>query len=376
MTEFDNLEALSVHLRQRLADKKYLLLFAYNSTGKTRLSGAFKEAGKQGGAADTLYFNAFTEDLFTWDNDLDEDQVRFMTVNTKSKFFAGLEDLEMETRIRRILSRYADFNFDIDLKFNEVSKKEEMFRVRFSREVVEGNTTIKYENIKISRGEESIFVWSFFLAIAELAVDEGIEAYNWVRYIYVDDPISSLDEGNAISVANHIGQIFKKYNGTIRFVFSTHHPLFFNVLHNEFRKAESYYLSRNKTRSHYMLTEQKSDTPLFQHVALVSDVYKAAQKGELHAYHFNALRSILEKSASFHGYNDISPLFKIDDDDGEASLQKRVIDLLSHGNYSLFDLRSMLPENQEHFRAVLDSFLSRYAFNPKLFFEENGEASA
>ena len=50
--------------------------------------------------------------------------------------------------------------------------------------------------LKVSRGEENIFIWCFFLAIVQLTLD-GAEAYEWVKYIYVDDPISSLDENNA-----------------------------------------------------------------------------------------------------------------------------------------------------------------------------------
>jgi hypothetical protein len=73
---FANLDAVAAHLRKDLETRKYLLLYAYNGIGKTRLSMAFKDAGKQGDARDTLYFNAFTEDLFTWDNDLDGDSER------------------------------------------------------------------------------------------------------------------------------------------------------------------------------------------------------------------------------------------------------------------------------------------------------------
>jgi hypothetical protein len=68
---FANLDALAAHLLGELESKKYILLFAYNGTGKTRLSMGFKDLGKQGDTRDTLYFNAFTEDLFTWDNDLE-----------------------------------------------------------------------------------------------------------------------------------------------------------------------------------------------------------------------------------------------------------------------------------------------------------------
>lgn len=34
--EFSSLDAIATHLRERLEQKKYVLLFAYNGTGKTR----------------------------------------------------------------------------------------------------------------------------------------------------------------------------------------------------------------------------------------------------------------------------------------------------------------------------------------------------
>lgn len=56
--------------------KKVLLIYAFNGTGKTRLSREFKQlvAPKEEGEEDNglardkiLYYNAFTEDLFYWD---------------------------------------------------------------------------------------------------------------------------------------------------------------------------------------------------------------------------------------------------------------------------------------------------------------------
>ena len=69
-TTFTDLNTLAAHLRQELENKKFILLYAYNGTGKTRLSTAFKGLGKvvntdgETEKRDTLYFNAFTEDLF------------------------------------------------------------------------------------------------------------------------------------------------------------------------------------------------------------------------------------------------------------------------------------------------------------------------
>ena len=69
-TPFNDLPSLAAHFRQQLQSKKFILVYAYNGTGKTRLSTEFKNLGKNGEERDTLYFNAFTEDLFSWDNDL------------------------------------------------------------------------------------------------------------------------------------------------------------------------------------------------------------------------------------------------------------------------------------------------------------------
>ncbi|MDF4614086.1 anticodon nuclease, partial [Vibrio parahaemolyticus] len=112
----------------------------------------------------------------------------------------------MENRIRPLLQRYADFDFQIDYKKWTVNFKREIQNDDDSHEIV--------EHIKVSRGEENIFVWCFFLAVAQLAID-GQEAYSWVKYLYIDDPISSLDDHNAISVASHLAQLLKAANGSI-----------------------------------------------------------------------------------------------------------------------------------------------------------------
>lgn len=380
---FPALTDLAQHLRAELAGKKTLLLYAYNGTGKTRLSVAFKDMGKQRVAAaliteagefiltedgaaievedvqgDTLYFNAFTEDLFSWDNDLRNDRERSLTINKDSRFFAGLDQLEMDNRIRRLLGRYADFDFRIDTA---------NWKVRFSREGEVAGERILAEDIKISRGEENIFIWCFFLAIVELAMDPEIEAYRWVKYVYVDDPISSLDEHNAITVANQLAQLLKREDSTLKAVISTHHPLFFNVLCNEMKNAKRFFLGKGRGGAGYTLREEKSDTPSFHHVAALTELYQAAQEDRLFTHHFNMLRTILEKTASFHGHKNFSACIKQADDDPDGILHTRLINIMSHGNYSLFEPQQMLDENKAHFRQILEGFLARYAFNPELF---------
>ncbi|MCC6922034.1 MAG: AAA family ATPase [Nitrosomonas sp.] len=361
-----DLNALAKHLRGELKNKKHILLYAYNGTGKTRLSMAFKDIGKQDNARDTLYFNAFTEDLFTWDNDLESDSDRKLKINRDSHFFDGLAELEMDTRIRPFLHRYADFDFSINY---------EDWTVHFSRVAQQGETV---DHIKVSRGEENLFVWCFFLAILQLVMD-GAEAYGWVKFIYIDDPISSLDDNNAIAVGSDLAQLLKGKESPIRSVISSHHALFFNVMHNELdahksNKTIAFFLSQPKNTADYRLRHTNA-TPFFHHVAMLTELHQAEQSGQLYTYHFNMLRSLLEKSASFHGFPSFSACIKQDDDDPDGVLHARLINILSHGNYSLYEPQEMLEENKAYFKKILDDFLDRYPFNPELFPDAPEEAA-
>lgn len=359
--EFDSIKEIAEYFRMLLEEKKYIVLFAYNGTGKTRLSVEFKllgqhfneEAGEK--TADTLYYNAFTEDLFYWDNDLENDTERLLKLNSNSRFFAGLKELEMESRIRPLLQRYADFDFTIDYENSSIS---------FFREVLIEETLQQAENIKISRGEENIFVWCFFLAVVQLVVD-NVESYNWVKYIYIDDPISSLDDNNVIAVASHLAQLMS--GNDVKVIVSSHHTLFFNVLCNEINKAEQLFLQKSTSNGMYILKDT-TKTPFFHHVALLKELKKASDSGELYTYHFNILRNILEKTASFHGYAHFSSCIRKGDEDYEP-IYTRIVNLLSHGNYSLFEPKEMVEENKQHFKNILNNFLEDYNFNQKLFEE-------
>jgi len=114
--QYKNLKTLAQRLRSDINDFDCVMLYAYNQTGKTRLSMEFKDQGKRkgGGKPDTLYFNAYTEDLFVWHNDLDGDTDRYLTINEKSSFCKGLTELALDEAIAGYLSRYAAFDFDIN----------------------------------------------------------------------------------------------------------------------------------------------------------------------------------------------------------------------------------------------------------------------
>lgn len=359
--KFKDLSKLTERLRSDLIDFDVVLLYAYNCTGKTRLSMAFKDAGKRkkGIDRDTLYYNAFTEDLFTWENDLENDASRHLKLNQDSTFFDGLKDLALDGTIASYLSRYTDFEFDIDYVAWTVSFRKD-----------------GQDHIKISRGEETIFIWSLFMAICERVVD-GHDAYRWVKYIYVDDPISSLDDNNAIAVACDLAALLRKAAGRetdngdadpIKVVFSSHHALFFNVMCNELgrpkraqkkAKCKRYFLHRPGGSDTYTLRHTEA-TPFFHHVASLAELQQAAESGELYTHHFNALRSIMEKTASFFGHDDLRFCLRGLDDD---ELFNRALNLLSHGAYSLFDPVEMMDDNKQLFRNILQQYLNRFEFS-------------
>jgi energy-coupling factor transporter ATP-binding protein EcfA2 len=363
------LRKLAQYIRDVLGEpepKKCFLVFAHNGIGKTRLSCAFKDLGKKTSketgekSADTLYYNAFTEDLFTWNNDLDGDTDRRLLINKDSRFVSGLEGFAIEGRIRDLLDVYADFEFK--LMYDEG-------HITFSRDVINAKKeTVTEDHIKISRGEENIFIWCFFLAVAQLAI-EGIPEYSWVKYIYIDDPISSLDDNNVVAVACHLARLLK--GSEIKTVISTHHTLFFNVMYNELKRDDSVkrFLHRNTETGKY-ITRDTGDTPFFHHVALLQQLKAAADSGRLYTYHFNVLRNILEKTAAFHGFDKFSDCIKQDPLDIDGAVHLRMTNLLSHGGYSIFEPLEMVEDNKRIFREILSGFLEMYKFNGDLFAKE------
>lgn len=363
---YKTLPRLVTRLRDDLNNSDFVLLYAYNGTGKTRISMAFKDKGKQLANSDTLYFNAFTEDLFYWDNDLDNDRDRTLKINSKSNFFNGFRELALEEKIFAYLERYAEFDFKVDYEKWQVVFSKNIKNPKYKTNTEEPEYIIQ-DNIKISRGEENIFIWCIFLVICELTID-GDEAYNWVKYIYIDDPISSLDDNNAIAVASDLVKILKKGVGKVKMILSSHHNLFFNVMCNELKKNnhKRYFLHKNGAEGHTL--RATDDTPFFHHVALLSELKQAAESNKISTYHFNMLRSTLEKTATFFGFDDFSKCIHGINDE---VLYARALNLLSHGKYSIYEPVEMGVDNKELFKNILYEFLGKYEFYlPEVLSEE------
>ena len=148
---------------------------------------------------------------------------------------------------------------------------------------------------------------------------------------------------------------------------------FFNVICNELKaaKAKRYFLHRPNGGEGFTL-RATDDTPFFHHVAILSEIRKAADSGTLYTYHFNMLRSILEKTATFFGKKDFSACLKGVEDE---ALYSRALNLLSHGKYSLYEPTEMLEDNKQLFRDILSTFLSKYQFDLPLLLNETAATS-
>ncbi len=224
----------------RDTDKKVQLIYAFNGVGKTRLSREFKEliAPKGHGSENedakvkVLYYNAFTEDLFYWDNDLNEDTNRKLIIRPNGFTNWVLKDQGQEPNIIRHFQHYT--NDKLTPSFNE-----EYNEISFSIEA--GNEEI-VDNIKISKGEESCLIWCVFYSLLEQVVevlniaelrDRETDQFNDLKSVFIDDPVSSLDENHLIELAVNIAELIKSSQSELKFIITTHNPMFYNVLYNE-----------------------------------------------------------------------------------------------------------------------------------------------
>lgn len=322
---------------------KVQLIYAFNGTGKTRLSREFKkliapkDMDEEGEAASPrekfLYYNAFTEDLFYWDNDLEGDAEPKLKIQPNSYtdwLLTLLKDLGQDANIISYFQHFA--NDKLTPHFSE-----NFSEVTFSLE--RGDNEIA-GNLKISKGEESNFIWSIFYTLLDQIVtilnmtdptERETNQFDQLKYVFIDDPVSSLDENHLIELAVNLAGLIKSSQSNLKFIITTHNALFYNVLHNELNGKICYLLERFEDGT-YVLAEKHGDSnnSFSYHLYLKQTLEQAIAENKVQKYHFTLLRNLYEKTASFLGYPKWSELLP----DDKKTYLNRIIQFTSHSTLS------------------------------------------
>jgi hypothetical protein len=332
-------------------------LYAPNGSGKTRISKHFQDEYND----EVICYNAFVEDLFYWDN-----THSILKFDTNSWIFELIERQGIQGKVTDNFKDLTDSKIepDIDFKTGAIS----FYLPTFG---LSEDGTVKKNKVKISRGEESIFIWSVFYTYVEKIIDildeddeELVEEYKNKKYLIIDDPVSSMDDSRIITVALKIASLIEKSKNKFSFLITTHHPLFFNVLFNK-KDSKNWHKNNytlSKINDYFSLKPQANESPFAYHHFIISEIEYAIDNGNLRKYHFNLFRTLLEKCANFFGYETWKDCLK--DLDIEDSFFK-LIDHYSHDRLSDLEYSSLIEKEIDVFTEIFYSFLALNNMNRK-----------
>ena len=355
---------------------KVQLIYAFNGTGKTRLSREFKkriapkddgeEGSEDAGQPELprnkiLYYNAFTEDLFYWDNGRTDDAEPRLKIQPNSYtdwLLTLLKDLGQDGNIVKYFQRYTSDKLTPHFS-------EDFTEVSFS---LERGDDERSGSIKISKGEESNFIWSVFYALLDqviamlnVAEPESRETrqFDQLEYVFIDDPVSSLDDNHLIEVAVNLAGLIKSSQSALKFIITTHSPLFYNVLFNEFNNKTCYMLERFED-GNFALTEKAGDSnkSFSYHLHLMQTIEQAIADQTVERFHFTLLRNLYEKAASFLGYPKWSELLP----DDKQLYYSRIINFTSHSTLSNEAVAEPTPAEKATVMFLLEHLKNNYGF--------------
>lgn len=371
-----------------VSDVKVQLIYAFNGTGKTRLSREFKLLVEPIIDGDTeledsevigkkiLYYNAFTEDLFYWDNDLEFDAEPKLKIHPNSFTKWIFEEQGQDRNIISNFQHYTDekltpyFNEEHTISKDGIKIKVGAFtEVSFSYE--RGNDE-RSNNIKISKGEESNFVWCVFYSLLEQVIDvlnvaeptdRETNQFDQLEYVFIDDPVSSLDDNHLIELAVDLTQLIRSSKSDLKFIITTHNPLFYNVLHNELKKGtfKKYFLKKNES-GEYEVNTQSNDSPFSYHLFLKNEIEKAIETGQLKKYHYNFFRNVLEKTSTFLGYDNWGELLSRITDGSPKLYETRIINISSHSKHSGDEVAELSDDDKRVLGHLLKKINETYQF--------------
>src|SRR5690606_39476564 len=200
--------------------------------------------------------------------------------------------------------------------------------------------------------------------VAEPELRETRE-FDRVEYVFIDDPVSSLDENHLIELAVELARLIKSCKSELKFVIATHNPLFYNVLHNELdlkkngKKEGCYFLGRLDDGT-FALTEKLGDSnrSFSYHLYLKQNLEQAIAENRVERYHFTLLRNLYEKTAGFLGYPRWAELLP-----GNNQLYlNRIIQFTSHSTLSNEAVAEPTPQEKQTVKLLLAHLIENYGY--------------
>lgn len=342
-------------------DARIALAYAFNATGKTQLCVAFKNATKQAdGSHAGVYYNAYSEDLFVWDNNEEDDGANArLTVLPSS--LSRFHTLLTEDNIRDKLNAYKPkYRFALHLYEDDPARGIESISFFLPSQ----NPDVPQRAIKISRGEERIFVWCFFLALFEV---EGW-ADKQSSHFFIDDPVSSLDDNNIFITAATLFELIEEHCEKRKLIVTTHHIGLFSILSDwltkgeksdKFKKTTKLYILSSRT-GELELESCRHDVLLY-HLRMLQVLTTAYKANDVRSYHLALLRQVLENIASFLGVGRFGYVLEQIGIDDPAEVT-RIVNALAHKKVYYYDSDLVVPDNRELFSNVMDRLLNKYNF--------------
>jgi len=333
------------------------LLYAFNSVGKTRLSVAYQNVTTDDDNQYTgIYYNAYSEDIFVWHNDHVASQFQLRVLpSTLSNLHGNLTE-------ERIHSQLKPYRVSFDFVFKMHSNVEEgIHSISFFPKDVQPDDT---PSIKISRGEERIFIWCFFLAMMEI---EGW-ADKQSKYIFIDDPVTSLDDHNIFVTAQTLYDLIEAHSDQRTVIIATHHVGLFSILSDWLKKGKKSDKFKNITkvrilsRKHDRISLETHDSDVFlYHLRLIQILEQARKNDSIRVYHFALLRQVLETISSFLGSGRFIYTLKCMGF-AETDQIARIVNSLSHKKVYTYDSDYLVPDNLELFDQIMDKLFTHYNF--------------
>lgn len=349
----ETVASLADEVLRGLGDSRSALIYAPNTIGKTRLAQQLNERDPDG----VVLYNSFVEDVFTWDNER-----VVLKMNPTSDL---LETIVTQGLDGAIIDNFGAFTS------GRIEPKLDFERGEISFGIHKGDDN-SADGIKVSRAEESIFVWSVYCSVLSEAIEtlrdspelRSTAVYDQLTLAVIDDPVSSMDDVRIVSVALALSELIKRASEIeLKFVITTHHALFFNVLFNALRRKKNQaYVLQHDPGAGWSLRKQSHDSPFSYHLGIIEDIQRAISANTVERAHFNQFRALLEKTANFLGYTGgWGSLLRGPD----APLLTKVLNLYSHDRFGDIDTSDVAAEYKEAFTNEFQEFLETYRWGQR-----------